>query len=183
MSCSSGLPLHSVPHTHALYVHTCQVTSVVPNSVWSHGLWPTRLLCPWCSPGKNTGVGCHAFLQGIFPTQGWNPGLLHHLQAGSLSLAPPEKPPSTHNSSYLFWCLCLDYRFLQGTDSQRRFQQGQHRGPHPLLFLCKPIKGAYSKPCLVVWRMIHRALIISCSHLVDLGNPDQPWLSWLQKPD
>ena len=29
------------------------------------------------SPGKNTGVGCHAFLQGIFPTQGLNPGLLY----------------------------------------------------------------------------------------------------------
>ena len=29
------------------------------------------------SPGKNTGVGCHALLQGIFPTQGWNPGLQH----------------------------------------------------------------------------------------------------------
>ena len=28
-------------------------------------------------PGKNTGVGCHALLQGIFPTQGSNPGLLH----------------------------------------------------------------------------------------------------------
>ena len=28
-------------------------------------------------PGKNTGVGCHTFLQGIFPTQGWNSGLLH----------------------------------------------------------------------------------------------------------
>ena len=30
------------------------------------------------SPGKNTGVGCHALLQGIFPTQGWNPGLPHY---------------------------------------------------------------------------------------------------------
>ena len=29
------------------------------------------------SPGKNTGVACHAILQGIFPTQGSNPGLLH----------------------------------------------------------------------------------------------------------
>ena len=29
------------------------------------------------SPGKNTGVGCHARLKGIFPTQGWNPGLPH----------------------------------------------------------------------------------------------------------
>ena len=37
---------------------------------------PSRLLSPWDSPGKNTGVGCHFFLQGIFPTQGWNPHLL-----------------------------------------------------------------------------------------------------------
>ena len=36
-----------------------------------------RLLCPWDFPGKNTGVGCHALLQGIFPTQGSNPCLLH----------------------------------------------------------------------------------------------------------
>ena len=43
------------------------------------------------APGKNTGVGCHAFLQGIFPTQGLNPHLssLLHWQAGFLSLAPP----------------------------------------------------------------------------------------------
>ena len=33
------------------------------------------------SPGKNTGVGCHAHLQGIFPTQGLNPGLLHYGQS------------------------------------------------------------------------------------------------------
>ena len=38
---------------------------------------PGRPLCPWNSPGKNTRVGCHALLQGIFPTQGSNPGLLH----------------------------------------------------------------------------------------------------------
>ena len=36
-----------------------------------------RLLCPWNSPGKNSGVGSHALLQGIFPNQGSNPGLLH----------------------------------------------------------------------------------------------------------
>ena len=36
-----------------------------------YGLWPARLLCPWNSPGKNTGVGSHSLLQGIFPTQGW----------------------------------------------------------------------------------------------------------------
>ena len=37
---------------------------------------PTRLLCPWDSPGQNTGMGCHALLQGIFPTWGSNPHLL-----------------------------------------------------------------------------------------------------------
>ena len=39
------------------------------------GLWPPRLLCPRDSPGKNTGEGCHVLLEGIFPTQGSNPGL------------------------------------------------------------------------------------------------------------
>ena len=43
------------------------------------GLQPTRLLCLWDSPGKNTGVGCHFLLQGIFLTQGSNPCLLHLL--------------------------------------------------------------------------------------------------------
>jgi len=44
------------------------------------------------SPGKNTGVGFHALLWGIFPTQGLNPHLLCllHWQAGSLPLAPPS---------------------------------------------------------------------------------------------
>ena len=51
--------------------------SVVFNSFQSHGLQPARLLCPWDSPGKNNGVGCHSLLQGTFPTQGLNPGLPH----------------------------------------------------------------------------------------------------------
>ena len=33
-------------------------------------LFKSRLLCPWNSPGKNTGVACHSLPQGIFPTQG-----------------------------------------------------------------------------------------------------------------
>ena len=41
-------------------------------------------------PGKNTGVGCHFLLQGLFPTQGLNPGLLHW-QADSLPSQPPGK--------------------------------------------------------------------------------------------
>ena len=47
------------------------------HSVASDSLWPTRLLCSWEFYSKNTGVGCHALLQRIFPTQALNPGLLH----------------------------------------------------------------------------------------------------------
>ena len=55
-------------------VRTC---SFVSNSLRFHGLQSTRILCPWDFPGKNTGVGCHFLLQGIFPTQGYNSCLLH----------------------------------------------------------------------------------------------------------
>ena len=45
---------------------------------WTPG--PARLLCPWDSPGKNTGVGCHFLLQGVFLRQGLNLVLLHYRQ-------------------------------------------------------------------------------------------------------
>ena len=43
----------------------------------SNSLRPHRLYSPWNSPDQNTEVGSHTLLQGIFPTQGSNPGLLH----------------------------------------------------------------------------------------------------------
>ena len=88
-------------HTHILgpaclstCILACSVISVMSNSVLPHELKPARLLCPWNSPGKNTGVGCHSLLQGIFLTQGSNPDLLGllHWQAGSLPLSPPGNP-------------------------------------------------------------------------------------------
>ena len=51
----------------------------------------TRLLCPWDAPGKNTGVGCHALLQGIFLTQVSNRHLLHW-QADSIRLYHLGRP-------------------------------------------------------------------------------------------
>ena len=63
-----------------------------------HGLCPARLLCPGDSPGKNTGVGCHFLLQGIFPFPSPgdlpNPGIEARsptLQADSLSTELQEK--------------------------------------------------------------------------------------------
>ena len=71
---------------------------VVSDSLQLHGLY-VWLLCPCNFPGKNTGVGCHFLLQGIFPTQGSNPHLrcLLHWQVDSLPLAPPGKPYNQGN--------------------------------------------------------------------------------------
>ena len=46
----------------------CSVALVISNSLQSHGLWSTRILCPWNFPGKNTGEDCHFLLFGIVPT-------------------------------------------------------------------------------------------------------------------
>ena len=51
--------------------------SVVSDSLLPHGYNLSRFSVHGDSPGKNTGVGCHAHLQGIFPTQGSNPSFLH----------------------------------------------------------------------------------------------------------
>ena len=47
------------------------------HSVMSNSLWPHELYSPWNTPGQNTGEGSLSLLQGIFPTQGSNPGLPH----------------------------------------------------------------------------------------------------------
>ena len=66
----------------------CSVTKSCLTLLQPHGLEPTRLLCPWDLPGKNTGVGCSFLLQGIFPTQGANPAL-----AGQLFTTEPLGKP------------------------------------------------------------------------------------------
>ena len=54
----------------------CVNCSVVSDSLRPNEQWSARLLSPWMFQGKNIGVGSHSLLQGIFPTQGQNPGLL-----------------------------------------------------------------------------------------------------------
>ena len=50
------------------FMRTFSVAQSCPTLLQPHGLQPTRLFCPWNFPGKNTGVGCHFLLQGIFMT-------------------------------------------------------------------------------------------------------------------
>ena len=85
------------------------------NSLQCYGLQNVRLFCPWDFPGKNTGVGYHARLQGIFPIQGLNLCLLGllHWQAGSLLLAPPGKPYTCIYKYIYSFCIVFHYGLLQ----------------------------------------------------------------------
>ena len=72
-------------------------------------------LYPWDSPSKNTGVGCCALLQGIFPTQGFNPGLLGLLylqEVGSLPLVAQlvKNPPAMWETWDLPWVGKIPWR-------------------------------------------------------------------------
>ena len=64
------------PETNVMfYISCCFSHWVMSNSLWPHGLQPSRLLCPWDSPGKKTGAGCHvepkssALAGGFFATE------------------------------------------------------------------------------------------------------------------
>ena len=70
-----------------------------------------QFLCLWGFPGKITGVGCHALLQGILPTQGSKPHLLYLLnwQAGSLPLMPPAKPMPAWGQDIHTWLWAVEH--------------------------------------------------------------------------
>ena len=72
----------------------CSVASVMSDSLQPHVQQLARLLGPWDFSGKNTGVGCRALLQGIFPTKRLNACLryLMNWQTRCLPLVPPGKP-------------------------------------------------------------------------------------------
>ena len=66
-------------------------------TLWSQGLESIRLLCPWNSQSKNTGVGCHSLLWGISLTQGSNPVLPLFRQILDC-LSHQGKPQTNYNS-------------------------------------------------------------------------------------
>ena len=70
-------------------VRSASSSSATPRAV------PARLRCPWDFPGKNTGVGCHFLLQGVFPMQGSNPHLLRLLLWQVDSLPQSWESPTT----------------------------------------------------------------------------------------
>ena len=69
----------------------------------------TKLFHPWDFLGKSTGVVCHFLLQGIFLTQGWNPGLLHCRQ-----MLLPSEPPGKSHFKVLLKQMCFVAAWMGG---------------------------------------------------------------------
>ena len=94
-----------------VHMREFSVTSTVSYCLRPCGLLPTMLLCPWNSPGKNAGVGCHFLLQGIFLTQRTNLSLLCplHWYSGSLPLVPSGKPTHRLSLSLTWYTIISDY--------------------------------------------------------------------------
>jgi len=78
---NSSLHVSSTNLVQILFLVFYEKSESESHSVVSDSLQPHGLYSPWNSPGQNTGVGSHSLLQGIFPTQGSNPGLLHCRQS------------------------------------------------------------------------------------------------------
>ena len=81
---------------------------------------PPRILSPWDFPGKDTAVVCHFLLQGIFPTQGSNPGLLHCPKQNAPHVwQQPFVPTSSYPS---FWLQAWLSTFLIPHNRSRRLK-------------------------------------------------------------
>ena len=88
-------------------VHVRSAASVTSESLWSYGLNPTRLLCLWDYPGKNTGVGCHFLLL----TQGLKLQLL--TASRFFTAEPPRKPWSYHIEPKILLQEKWKHKFIQ----------------------------------------------------------------------
>ena len=115
------------------------VCSVASYPLRPHELLPTRFLCPWNFPGKNTGLSCHFLLQGILLTQRLN---LHLLTGRLFTTETSEKPPRTMGNKlmrsdcgvqtrYNFWlqqrmCKCVSHFLPTGRVCPSDYQLEQN---------------------------------------------------------
>ena len=101
--CVRSVKYASTVHSAWVCVHPALFNSLRPR-----GLQPFKLLCPRDFPGKNTQVGCHFPLQGINPTQGSNPSLLHTF----FTAEPLGKPVTLSITIIKYVCKCEFYAFF-----------------------------------------------------------------------
>ena len=130
--------------------------SVMSDSLWPSQLQSTRPLCPWASPGKNTRVGCHALLQGIFPTQGLSQCLLRLLHCRQILYHNMFWTGSSHPGNlgshkhwnrlkyswvfFFFLTWHFWFKFLQTQVKWRRFSHVDHNWGEKLNIRAKPVR-------------------------------------------
>ena len=100
-------------------MHAGSVAPVGSDSLWPRGLGPSRLLCPWDCPGRNTGVGCHALLQGIFPTQGSN---LSPALAGGFFTTEPSSVSYNQKEGKKTWVIYWKTLYLKMQNSRDQME-------------------------------------------------------------
>ena len=127
----------------------CLVAKLCQTLLRPHGLQPTRLLCPWDFPGKNTEVDSHFLLQGILPTQGWNPHLFHW-QEDSLSLSH-QGSPCDDQINQAWWTRV--HVFLRKLPSNRVEDVGfgVREIGFDTWFYCWPVRVTWGRLCYPCW--------------------------------
>ena len=84
---------------------------VVSDSLWPHGLQPTRLLSPWNFPGKSTGVGCQFLLKGISQPRDWTQ--VSHIAGRHFTFWATREALFEHRCIILPYYLCFSQSLLQ----------------------------------------------------------------------
>ena len=133
------------------------------------------LLCPWDYPGKNTGVGCHALLQGIFLIEGLNLYLLHLL--GWQADVPPGKPVIKYSSYYLWYLYCLLDTFLVSNNEFFSFGESTKIGEETAV-RCMHLLG---RPLLNRWGASNSWFCFLTAW--ETGGPRSRWRAGLVSPE
>ena len=125
------------------------------NSVWPHGLQPTRLLHPWDSPGKNTGVGCHFLLQCMKVESE------SEVTQSCLTLSDPmDCSPPGSSIHGIFWATVLEWGChcllrWQSLDLSISLQMAQFHSFYALLSL--PSRFSCVRLCATPWTAAYQA--------------------------
>ena len=143
--------------------------SVMVDSLWPHGLWPARLLCPRNSPCKDTGVGSHSVLQGIFPTQGC---LDLQLRAVFSNAVSKHFGTRSHAESGQWFQQChleaiLSYASCVSAQSHHPALKGPE-GLQPRVSLAQVPESS----CWLTWNLLVRSDLLpwlECKHLLELS--------------
>ena len=125
----------------SVVMYGCEKSESESRSVLSDSLWPHGLYSPWKSLGQNPGVGSLSLLQGIFPTQGSNPGLLHSRQIlyqlshkESQRMWELDRKESSVLKNWCFWTVVLE-KILENSLDCKESQPVHPKGNQSWIFI------------------------------------------------